>query len=138
MAAPESSDTEPKWEIPADLRRELLTVLLRAPSEKPKMSYEEFLDWLDEDTLAEWVNGEVVMTSPASLRHQLIATLLLRTLSTFAEMRDLGVVVPPPFQMKLATSGREPDAIFVAAAHRDRLKPTYLVVSALICTANAA
>lgn len=24
----------------------------------------------DEDTLAEWVNGEVIMTRPASARHQ--------------------------------------------------------------------
>ncbi|HDN80831.1 MAG TPA: Uma2 family endonuclease, partial [Chloroflexi bacterium] len=29
------------------------------------MTYEEFLDWADEDTLAEWVDGEVVMYSPA-------------------------------------------------------------------------
>jgi hypothetical protein len=34
------------------------------------MTYAEFLDWADEDTLAEWVNGKVIMTSPASLRHQ--------------------------------------------------------------------
>ncbi len=34
------------------------------------MTYAEFLDWADEDTLAEWVNGKVIMTSPASLRQQ--------------------------------------------------------------------
>ena len=34
-----------------------------------KISYEEFLDWCDEDTLAEWVDGEIIMTSPASERH---------------------------------------------------------------------
>ena len=38
-----------------------------------EMTYQEFLNWADEDTLAEWVNGKVIMTSPASLRHQLIA-----------------------------------------------------------------
>ena len=31
-----------------------------------KLSYKEFLAWADEDTLAEWVDGEVVMHSPAS------------------------------------------------------------------------
>lgn len=53
MAAPESSDSEPTWQISTVLRRELLSALLRAPIEKPHMSYEAFLDWLDEDTLAE-------------------------------------------------------------------------------------
>ena len=37
---------------------------------KEKLSYEEFLDWCDEDTLAEWVDGEITMYSPASNRHQ--------------------------------------------------------------------
>jgi hypothetical protein len=33
-------------------------------AEQPrKMTYEEFLDWCDEDTLAEWVDGDVVMTA---------------------------------------------------------------------------
>ena len=40
------------------LRRQLLEVLL-APAEPCKIPYEEFLAWADEDTLAEWVDGEV-------------------------------------------------------------------------------
>ena len=31
-----------------------------------KLTYEEFLDWCDEDTRAEWVDGEVVMGALAS------------------------------------------------------------------------
>lgn len=42
--------------------------MTQAPSKK--MTYEEFLAWCDEDTWAEWVDGEVVMVSPASLSHQ--------------------------------------------------------------------
>ena len=49
------------------LRRQLLEVLL-APAEPCKMTrhlvtYEEFLAWADEDTLAEWVDGEVAPSS---------------------------------------------------------------------------
>ncbi len=91
-----------------------------------KMTYEEFLAWADEDTLAEWVDGEVIMTSPASRQHQEIGGFLYKLLSTYAEMRGLGVVLPPPFQMKLARSGREPDLLFIANAHLDRLKETHL------------
>jgi len=41
------------------LRQRLLDVL--QDDEKPQLvSYEEFLDQIDEDTLAEWVDGEVI------------------------------------------------------------------------------
>jgi hypothetical protein len=38
--------------------------------------YKEFLEWADEDTLAEWVDGEVEMRSPASRRHQALVGFL--------------------------------------------------------------
>jgi Uma2 family endonuclease len=90
------------------------------------MTYEEFLDWADEDTLAEWVDGEVVMTSPASARHQLVKTFLVRILSSFVELHGLGLLMDAPFQMKLPYSGREPDILFIASAHLSHLKRTYL------------
>jgi len=105
------------------LRQRLLDVLF-TPT-RLRMSYEEFLEWADEDTLAEWVNGEVIMTSPASNKHQDIARFLTVTLSIYTETHDLGVIRPAPFQMKLE-NGREPDLIFVAKAHLGRLKKTYL------------
>jgi Uma2 family endonuclease len=36
-----------------------------------KMTYEEFLDWCDEDTWAEWVNGEIIMLHPTTFKHHL-------------------------------------------------------------------
>ncbi len=96
------------------------------PPAPPSLTYGEFLDAIDEDTLAEWVDGRVIMTSPASPRHQEIAELLFMMLSTFAKVHAAGVVISPPFQMKLARSGREPDVLYVAADHVDRLKDTYL------------
>jgi len=96
------------------------------------MTYEQFLAWADEDTLAEWVavpdtdEGEVTMTSPASNKHQDIARFLTALLSIYVETQQLGVVRPTPFQMKLERSGREPDLLFVATAHLDRLKETHL------------
>lgn len=90
-----------------------------------KMTYEEFLDWADEDTLAEWVDGEVVMVSPASRQHQDVADFLTSVLRTFVESRQLGVVLSAPFQMKLE-HGREPDLLFIASDHLDRLRDTYL------------
>ncbi len=91
-----------------------------------KITYQEFLDWCDEDTLAEWIEGEIIMTSPASLVHQMIARFLVRVMSDFVEHHDLGLVIPAPFQMKLADSGREPDLLFVAKENLGRLQKAYL------------
>jgi len=108
-----------------DLRRRLLAALLEPTQPRP-MTYEEFLAWADEDTLAEWVDGEVVMTSPAGYKHQDIADFLVSVLRSFVETRQLGAVLSAPFQMRLERTGREPDLLFVASAHLDRLRETYL------------
>jgi Uma2 family endonuclease len=89
------------------------------------MTYEEFLAWADEDTLAEWVDGEVVMTTPASDRHQDMVGFLEGVLRSFVEMHQMGVVRSAPFQMKLE-QGREPDLLFVQQEHVSRLKENYL------------
>ena len=116
------------------LRRRLLEILLapaeqrevmRYPGTHPRMTYKEFLAWADEDTLAEWVDGEVVMYSPASDRHQDLSGFLESVLRSFVEARQLGIVRSAPFQMKLE-HGREPDLLFVAKASHGRLKETHL------------
>lgn len=111
-----------------DWRQRLIEVIMAAPEPpaKPKMTYEEFLAWAGEDTLAEWVDGEVVMSSPASSTHQDIVGFLSTVIGMFVRQRELGVTMLAPFQMKLPDSGREPDLIFVAAQHVERLRNTYL------------
>jgi Uma2 family endonuclease len=44
----------------------------------------------------------------------------------YVQRRDLGTVRYEKFQMRLETTGREPDVLFVAAEHRERLHETYL------------
>lgn len=101
-----------------------------AQTEAPtkKMTYEEFLAWCDEDTWAEWVDGEVVMVSPASLPHQDIKSFLLVMLRAYVEQHGLGQVLDAPFQMRLAElhRGRDPDVLFVAKEHLTKLTETYL------------
>jgi Uma2 family endonuclease len=93
-----------------------------------KMTYEEFLAWADEDTWAEWVNGEVMILPPASHQHQDLAGFLAALLRHFVEARQLGVVHSAPFQMKTGPDlpGREPDILFIAREHLGRRKSTYL------------
>lgn len=91
-------------------------------------TYEQFLDWADEDTYAEWVNGEIVMSSPSNYKHQRICNFLNHIMDLLAQDRDLGLVIPAPFQMRLPNSGREPDLIFVQTArlHLTDLERSYI------------
>ncbi len=93
-----------------------------------RMSYEEFLAWCDEDTLAEWVDGEVVMYSPASRRHQEIKGFIYQLLYNYVRAKALGVVLDAPFQMYLGPlrRGREPDVLFVKKENLGRLRETHL------------
>jgi len=115
----------PKWVEEQPALRQQLAGALSDALRRPRMTYEEFLAWADEDTLAEWVDGEVVMTSPANDRHQDISGFLESVLRAFVEARRLGIIRSAPFQMKLE-HGREPDLLFVAREHLKRLKETYL------------
>lgn len=101
---------------------------LPAQSGKVKLTYEQFLEQLDEDTLAEWVDGEVVYLSPAGLEHQMILGWLMRYLGAFLDTNPIGVVLSAPFQMRLLRSerGREPDLLFVSNQNLHRLHETYL------------
>jgi Uma2 family endonuclease len=106
----------------------LHNVTHRSPEIPSEMTYEEFLDWLDEDTRAEWVDGQVILMSPASYVHQTIVGFLFKILSEFAAAHESGEVIPGTFQMKLPVrpSGREPDVLFVAKDRCGLIRDTYL------------
>jgi Uma2 family endonuclease len=93
---------------------------------KGKISFEEFLDWMDEDIHAEWVDGEVVMTSPANIKHQDVSLVLALALRIYSDIFDLGKVLQAPIQMKLTKNSREPDIIFIAKPNLAKLQPTFL------------
>lgn len=98
------------------------------PEPAGKISYEEFLEWLDEETHAEWVDGEIVFMSPVTDRHSDVALFLKSLLRLYARERNSGAVRDEPFQMKTGPGlpGRSPDILFVARQNLGRLKRTYL------------
>ncbi len=87
------------------------------------MTYEEFLAWADEDVHAEWVDGEVIIHMPPKDIHQNIVGFLYTLLRLFVDFFSLGAVRTAPFEMKLSPYGpaREPDILFVAREHLERL-----------------
>jgi Uma2 family endonuclease len=93
-----------------------------------KLSFEEFLGWLEPDVHAEWVDGEVVPMTPVTDEHNDLGRFLLLVVGSFVDFRELGVVRYEPFQMKTGPDlpSRSPDLLFLAAAHTDRLRDTHL------------
>jgi Uma2 family endonuclease len=92
------------------------------------LSYEAFLDWLDEDVRAEWINGEIIVMSPASRAHQEVMSALASLVSVYVRENSLGEVYLPPFNLKPGPDlpGREPDLMFVARQHLNRVRKTFL------------
>jgi Uma2 family endonuclease len=87
------------------------------------MSYEEYLAWADEDVHAEWVSGEVIVQMPPKQPHQRVVAFLLQLLGVFIRLCQLGQLLPAPFEMRATPDGpsREPDVLFVAREHLERL-----------------
>jgi Uma2 family endonuclease len=92
------------------------------------LTFEEFIATVDEDARVEWVNGEIVETSPASDRHAEITVFLTTLLNLFARRKKLGRVLHAPFYMRAGPNAgaREPDVFFLRTENLGRLKKTYL------------
>jgi len=105
-------------------------VMQEAERQQPegKMSFEEFLEWLNEDTWAEWVEGKVEIVSPATTQHQRVQGFLWQVMGIFVRARELGEVLGAPYLIELPSvlRGREPDLIFVAAPRRLEAEATHL------------
>jgi Uma2 family endonuclease len=92
-------------------------------SQSEQLSYEEFLSSYD-GTHAEWVDGTVVEMTPVSPRNQKIANFLVSLFQHFCETNDAGEVLSAPVQMKVGSSGREPDVMVLRSEHLDRIRAT--------------
>ncbi len=92
-----------------------------------RMTFEEFLAWADEDTFAEWVDGEVTFLTTSN-EHQILLKFLVLLLDQFVSAHDLGLVLFAPFLMKTGPDlpGREPDILFITKENLSRLRENYL------------
>ncbi len=95
-----------------------------------RMSYEEFLNTDFEELRVEWVDGEIEYMGTVSREHSDLETYLVSLIRFYIEACSLGIVFIEPFNMKLKAghklSGRNPDILFVANDHRDRIQKNHL------------
>ncbi len=77
-----------------------------------KRKRQAFYEWLDEDKKAEFINGEIVVHSPALDRHNSSMLLLARLLSFYVDDRQLGYVRAEKALIELTRNSYEPDVCF--------------------------
>jgi Uma2 family endonuclease len=102
--------------------------LATTSSQRLCMTYDEYLAWAGEDIHAAWVNGDVIVQTPPKEPHQRVVSFLIQLPGLFMQRFRLGELLPAPFEMRATPDGpaRQPDLLFVAHEHLDRLTPERL------------
>ncbi len=94
------------------------------PSERTlAMTYEEYLASTSFEGRTEWVDGRVIVFIPPNVVHARINMFLATLMRIFARRLDLGEVIGMPMEMRILDPivSREPDILFVASEHIDRI-----------------
>ena len=90
---------------------------------KPGVDEEEFYRLADEDTDWEYLDGRIIMHSPASKRHEDIFAFLLTLLRAFLDERKGATVLGSRYPMRLDPKwSPEPDIVVIVDARRHLMK----------------
>lgn len=71
-----------------------------------------FYEWIDENTKAEFINGQIVIHSPAKKRHLTVTKLLSRLISFYSDVKQLGETFHEKAMITLTRNDYEPDIVF--------------------------
>lgn len=93
-----------------------------------RLTWEEYLRFGDDNTLAEWIDGRVIVLFSGSTQHQRIVGFLDRVIGFHIETHDLGQIFTASYAMKLDPQrrGREPDLLFVSREREHLIQKTFL------------
>ena len=84
---------------------------------------ERFYDEINEDTNAEFINGQVVMQSPATYGHVTAVKLLAKLLDTYVERHRLGYVGTEKLLVAMPRNDYEPDVCYFRPAKAAQFQP---------------
>ena len=85
-----------------------------------------FYEWMDEDMKTEFINGEIVVHSPALHRHNAVVMFLGTLLNAFVGTKELGVVVLEKALVELTRNSYEPDICYFGPEKAASLVPELL------------
>ena len=103
---------------------------IRARLEQEHQRRERFREELSPESKAEFINGEVFVHSPATLKHNLVRDLLHRLLSAYVDFHHLGLVLGEKALIALTRNDYEPDINFFGPETAARLTPDQVVLPA--------
>ncbi len=98
--------------------------LIRARLEDERRRREEFRERLSPSDKAEFINGEVLVDSPATLKHCEVRANLAGLLHAHVRMRKLGVVGEEKLLVTLTRNDYEPDIVFFGVEKAASLQPS--------------
>lgn len=95
---------------------------------KRRMTEAQFVAWCDEDTRAEWVDGEVVLMSPENIQHNKLLLFIAYLMGGYIEYHGLGDLYAEGIQVRLAELKRRrlPDLLFVSKHRLGALRTAHL------------
>lgn len=82
--------------------------------------------WMDDDSKAEFINGEIVVHSPALHKHNSAVMLLGTLLNVFVSARELGIVLVEKALVELTRNSYEPDICYFGPAKAATIQPDQL------------
>lgn len=89
-----------------------------------------FYEWIDEHTKAEFINGQVVIHSPAKKKHLTVTKLLSRLMSFYADYKNLGETFHEKAMVALTRNDYEPDIVFFKAEKAAAFTPDQVLFPA--------
>ena len=85
-----------------------------------------FYEWMDEDMKTEFINGEIVVHSPALDKHSSVVMLLGTLLNVFVNARNLGLVRVEKALVELTRNSYEPDICYFGLDKSASISPELL------------
>lgn len=99
---------------------------LQARLAEERVRREKFYDEITEDIKAEFINGQVIMHSPARLKHLEVRERLQRLISLFADQHQLGLAVGEKALCVFPRNDYEPDVCLFGPEKAASLQPHQL------------
>ncbi|WP_080056805.1 Uma2 family endonuclease [Spirosoma aerolatum] len=91
-----------------------------------KARRQAFYEWMNDDMKAEFINGEIVVHSPALHKHNAAVMLLGSLLSAFVNERGLGIVLVEKALVELTRNSYEPDICYFGVDKAATIQPDLL------------
>jgi len=95
-----------------------------------RLDRKEFREWLTPDRKAEFINGEIIMHSPAKEGHLLVTTTLSKIFGFYVTHHDLGVMRVEKALVLLGRNDYEPDICVWLKEDSDKFEKDMMVYPA--------